>query len=475
MSDATDYQKRYVNDYPLWLKEIVGVPPTDYQAAASRDLVKHKFVSIKSGTTTGKTMFDATMALWFFTTRPESKVVMTAPTGHQLEDLLMAEIRTWKNRIKFDLLRESIKILNDKIYIEGFREWYMAPRTIPKDAKDKLGDVLAGFHAPHLLFICDESAGIPTPVFSGIEGSMIQKNVYCLLTGNPTRANGYFYDTHNKNKNQWCCLTFSSKDSPFVDQDFIQRMIDLHGEESDFVRTKILGEFPKGGARALVDIDTLYERFEAHKQFDIEEAKRLRPLVAGLDPAAGKRDYAVLTFRAGAYVFPPIRIFCRDTVDLMQQTHKLMRKWRASELYIDYLGLGIPIYHVMRRKAGYRTYAMIANSRASDPDGFMNLRGELYFQLSGGFDELLLPAHDRYIQELPEINFIDDGRNRIGVEKKDVIKSRLGFSPDYSDSLMTSTLRHFNLGQLIGANVVMPRHFMQINDNLIRQSAFQRI
>lgn len=475
MSDALDYQKRYQHDYDMWLREIVGVPPTSYQKHAADSLLDRHFVSIKSGTTTGKTMLDATVALWFFTTNPESKVVMTAPTGHQLEDLLISEIRTWKQRIKFEMLRDSIRILNDKIFIDGYREWFMAPRTIPKDSKDKLGDVLAGFHAPMLLFIVDEGAGVPTPVFAGIEGSMIQKNVYCLLTGNPTRASGYFYDTHNKNKKQWCTLTFSSKDSPFVDQDHIQRLIDLHGEESDFVRTKILGEFPRGGSRSLVDVDTLYERFAAHEAFDPEEARKIRPLVAGLDPAAGKRDYAVMTFRAGAYVFPPIRLYIRDTVDLMNQTHKLMLKWHASELYIDYLGLGIPIYHVMRKKSGYRTYAMIANARASDPDGFINLRGELYYQLSGGFDELMLPNHDRYVQELPEITFIDDGRDRIGVEKKPVLKSRLGFSPDYSDSLMTSTLRNFNLGQINLTNLAQPKHFIMMNNNLQQENSFLRI
>jgi len=475
MSDAYDYQKRYQRDYGLWCKEIIGVPPTHYQIEAADNLLKHKFVSIKSGTTTGKTMLDATAGLWFFTTNPESKVVMTAPTGHQLEDLLMSEIRTWKNRIKFEMLKDSIRILNDKIYIDGCREWYMAPRTIPKDAKDKLGDVLAGFHAPQLLFIVDEGSGVPTPVFAGIEGSMIQKNVYSLLTGNPTRPSGYFYDTHNKNKAQWCTMTFSSQESPFVDQDHIQRLIDLHGIESDFVRTKILGEFPKGGSRSLVDVDTLYERFDAHSKFDLAEAKAIRPLIAGLDPAAGKRDYAVLTFRAGAYVFPPIRLYIRDTVDMMNQVHKLMLKWKASELYIDYLGLGIPIYHVMRKKSGYRTYAMIANARANDPDGFMNVRGELYYQLSGGMEELLLPHHDRYIQELPEITFIEDGKDRMGVEKKAIIKSRLGFSPDYSDSLMTSTMRHFNLGQIGLGNTTQPKHFIIMNNNLQYESNFQRI
>jgi len=153
LDGAQEYSDRYMLHYDTWCKEQIGFTPEDYQAEAAETLLRDKFISIKSGTTTGKTAFDATVGLWFFTTRAESNVIMTAPTGHQLDDLLMSEIRTWKSRIKLDMLRDAIIILSNRIFIEGHREWYMVPRTIPKDSSDKLGDVISGFHAPHLLFL----------------------------------------------------------------------------------------------------------------------------------------------------------------------------------------------------------------------------------------------------------------------------------------------------------------------------------
>ena len=814
MNDALEYSDRYINNYPLWCKEQIGFTPTDYQGDAAKSLLMDRFITIKSGTTTGKTAFDATIGLWFFVTRAESKVVMTAPTGHQLDDLLMAEIRTWKSRIKFDLLRDAINIISGKIYIEGHREWFMVPRTIPRDSSDKLGDVIAGFHAPYLLFLMDEAchddqteiltdsgwkyfkdlnqtelvlsknpdtdiaeylapttyheyqskgamlkykargsdfmvtpnhrmwcktqkagyrfceasklpctsyhsrtmefhganeeyieldeiqfdrktfptkripfilwaefmgwylsegsvqytngipysvcitqshdvnkyncmdisvlltsmgfkytihgdnaiigsrqlaeylapfgkstdkyvpsymkdasiecatkfidaycagdgyikdgkqviytsskhmaddlqemyfktgrvasitqrdnigdkkwiknhwattrhinyivselkkskqfkvmksavkevpysgqvycvtlpkygllftrrngvcfwsgnSGIPDAVFAGMEGSMIQKNVYAAMTGNPTRATGYFYDSHNKNKAQWNQFTFSSILSPFVENDYVDRMRDIHGEDSDFFRTKVLGEFPIGGFSAIADIDTLYTIFENHKKVSLEEAAEMGVLVAGLDPAGGRGDYSVLTFRRGFYVYPPIRIKASDTVPLMNKVHDLMLQWSARELYIDYLGLGIPIYDMMRRRPGYRTYKMVANARANDPDGYANLRAELYGQLHENIREFYLPYHERYVQELPEIQIESDKRtNKMIITPKAELKSRLGFSPDYGDSLMVSTLRHFNPR---GAVAMDTSAYFTLNSELRVISSFERL
>jgi len=421
---------------------------------------------------THNTTCAATVALWFLTTRVEAKIVCTAPTGHQLEDLLFAEMESWIRRIKFGPMKKAIKVIKDKIYIDGFRDWFIVARTIPKDAKDKLGDVLAGFHAPSLLFIVDEASGVPDPVFAGIEGSMIQKNVFCLLVGNPTRANGFFFDTHNKNKKSWCNVTLSSLNSPFVDQEWVERMKNLYGEDSDWYRTKVLGEFPLGTGSVVATYDQIELAFNRHLVFDKSSIEGTLK-VAGLDPGAGHGDLSILTPRQGRYVHKPYRIKHTDTVDLVKKVTDICLNESIRELYVDYIGLGISIFDHLRVKQGFRTYKVIANARANDPDAYRNVRAELYKQLSDNFDELALPDEDRYVQELPEIPFIPDSRPLQVVEKKQ-IKNRLGFSPDYSDSLMLSTYRHFDLGreEFIGNPY---EAFMQINSNLIKESSFVRI
>lgn len=469
VSDAGVYIERYQNNYPLWCREIVGMECTDDQKVAAHHFNLDHFISIKSGTTTGKTCFLATKALWALTCHPEAKIVCTAPTGHQLEDLLMAEMLAWSRRMKFEKIRDAIIPIKDKMYIEGYRDWYIAARTIPKDTRDKLGDVLAGFHAPYLFFIIDEASGVPDPVFKGLEGSMIQKNVWCILASNPTRNTGFFYDTHHKNRANWATITFSSLRSPFVDQDWIERMRDLHGEESDFFRTKVLGDFPRGGSELLINIDELYEAFERHRTATPEGIQA--PVVAGLDPAGGKNDYSILTIRKGWYIFKPIRIKHSDTFDLVGKTANLYRDRSVSELYVDYQGLGVGVYDQLKRLPGLRVYKVNTSARANDTDAYRNVRAELYMQLRENFYLIALPDEDRYIQEFGEIA-IEQDKHPAQIIDKRTIRNKLGFSPDYADSLMVSTYRHFDIGR---QNDYSSNAFFMINDNLKRESSFAKI
>jgi len=463
-----EYTDRYINNYELWMKEILGAEITSDQRQC--DLSKHNFIAAKSGTTTGKTTKAATTALWFLTTRYESKVVCTAPTGHQLEDLLFAEMTSWIRKIKVPFIRDAIVSIKGKIYIKGYSDWYIVGRTIPKDAKDKLGDVLAGFHAPYLLFIIDEASGVPDPVFLGIEGSMIQKNVYCLMVGNPTRPNGYFYDCFNKNKAVWHQVTLSSINSPFAQREWIERMRTIHGEDSDFFKTKVLGEFPSGAGTNLFSLEMIQD---ANMRWNLEEPPDSGIIVAGLDPSASGKDSSVLTIRRGCYIFKPYRIKHKDQQDLSTQVADLLRNFGAKEVYVEYNGIGVASYELLRQEKGFTTYKVVTNSRASDPEAYKNLRAELYSQLSEAFDQLYIPEEPRYFEELTLFNIIEDKEPKQIVEKV-YIKNKLGYSPDYSDSLMLSTFRHFVVNRNNYTNIDIAA-FLMMNNNLAVESSFEKI
>ena len=75
--------------------------------------------------------------------------------------------------------------------------------------------------------------------------------------------------------------------------------------------------------------------------------------------------------------------------------------------------------------------------------------------------------------ELPEVSFIPDSEPLQVIDKKK-LKNRLGFSPDYSDSLMLSTYRHFDLGR-IGQDFDLYNAFHNMNNNLQQESSFAKI
>src|SRR5258707_1051787 len=66
------------------IKRAEGTPMSDEEKEYARKVG----ISIMSGKGTGKTIGAAQMILWFLITMPESLVVCTAPTAHQLRDNL---------------------------------------------------------------------------------------------------------------------------------------------------------------------------------------------------------------------------------------------------------------------------------------------------------------------------------------------------------------------------------------------------
>jgi hypothetical protein len=70
-----------------------------------------------------------------------------------------------------------------------------------------------------------------------------------VLTSQPTRNNGFFYDTHHKlSKHQggvWDSLVFNSEESPIADDPFLhEKLIQYGGRDNPEYQIKVLGRFP---------------------------------------------------------------------------------------------------------------------------------------------------------------------------------------------------------------------------------------
>src|ERR1700728_4609463 len=74
----------------LYAVEALGANPTEQQWESSCALVERRRVSIRSGHGTGKSAFEAWCIPWFLSCHFPAKVPCTAPTSHQLHDVLWA-------------------------------------------------------------------------------------------------------------------------------------------------------------------------------------------------------------------------------------------------------------------------------------------------------------------------------------------------------------------------------------------------
>ena len=82
-----------------FVKEAFGVTPEKWQQEAMLLIKNNDRVAVKSGHGVGKSALESWIIIWWLLTRYPAKIACTAPTGHQLTDVLWGEIAKWYRRL----------------------------------------------------------------------------------------------------------------------------------------------------------------------------------------------------------------------------------------------------------------------------------------------------------------------------------------------------------------------------------------
>lgn len=228
----------YYADHPVeFVEDIIGATPDEEQAKILRSVAKNPMTTVRSGHGVGKSTVEAWVVIWFMVTRPFPKIPCTAPTQHQLFDILWAEVSKWLRNNK--ALANELIWTKEKVYMRGYpEEWFAVARTASKP------DALQGFHAEDVLYIIDEASGVDDDIFEPVLGALSTPGARLLMCGNPTQLSGFFYDSHNKNRASYAAFHIDGRKSSRVSQDFVQTIISMYGEDSDVFRVRVAGEFP---------------------------------------------------------------------------------------------------------------------------------------------------------------------------------------------------------------------------------------
>lgn len=228
----------YQKDPLLFAKEVLRFEPDTWQQKALNDLAEVPKVAIKSGQGVGKTGMEAVALLWFLTCFPYPRVVATAPTKQQLHDVLWSEVAKWQERSP--LLKHILKWTKTYIYMIGYeKRWFATARTATRPEN------MQGFHEDNMLFIIDEASGVADPIMEAILGTLSGGNNKLLMCGNPTKTSGTFYDSFHSSRRMYRCHTVSSEESQRTNKENIQSLIDRFGYDSNVVRVRVRGLFPK--------------------------------------------------------------------------------------------------------------------------------------------------------------------------------------------------------------------------------------
>ena len=430
-----------------FVREVIGAEPTAQQARILRSVAKGQknAVAVASGHGIGKSATLAWLIAWFLLTRPPpNKIIATAPSKRQLRDILWSELTHWIRNARIRQIADLLDIQKEVIRVEGREDWFARAISINTEAsEEEQAELLAGYHAPHLLCIIDEASGVPDPVFRPIEGYFTGgKDNKVVLTSNPTRSEGYFFKIFNEADfgEDFIRLQLSSEESPLVSKAWIQSMERKYGRDSDTFRVRVLGEFPRRSHR-LAFPDALLQRASYDPAtLDLGLLEGV-PTYVGIDVARFGDDSSVIVVRRGSFITDIVRKNGLDTFEVMEWALEELSKLKVWDalIFVDTTGgLGAGVADALRRYWNrHNVIDVINNARASEPNRFLLLRSELFWRVKTFMElgMLRIPNDAFWLKkELHGLRY-EERRGKIYFEEKSKFKKRMGFSPDHADAL----------------------------------------
>ena len=252
-----------------------------------------RLISVVSGHGIGKSATCAWIIIWFLYCFQESQVPVTAPTSHQMHDVLWKELSIWIKKISVEKVRELYDWTSDYVRIIYSPEsWFARARTSTKENTE----AIAGVHADHVCIVVDEASGVPQQVFDTAEGALTSGNVFVFLISNGTQTMGYFYDTHHIASKDWQNYAFDGEESPLVDRSFIALKA-KHGFESDEYKIRVKGKFP---GESQMD-DSGYLQLIPEGKIIVRPVSAELPFIGrkilGIDPSGEGKDSATYVIR----------------------------------------------------------------------------------------------------------------------------------------------------------------------------------
>lgn len=442
----------YRNSALLFAEEVLRFSPDDWQRRVLNDLSGYDRVTVRSGQGVGKTGVEAVAALWFLSCFPFARVVATAPTKQQLHDVLWSEIAKWQG--KSPVLSEILAWTKTYIYLKGYeKRWFAVARTATKPEN------MQGFHEDNMLFIVDEASGVADPIMEAILGTLSGDNNKLLMCGNPTKTSGTFFDSHTRDRGSYKAHKVSSEDSPRTNKENIEALKRKYGADSNFVRVRVLGEFPLQEDDVYIPISLIDESIQLRRDF--------KPLPSplsihiGCDVARFGDDQTVIGSKVDELVTLNHKTRGQDTMNtadrIISLGESLIRKYKWTgkiPVKIDDGGVGGGVVDRLRQ------------IKRNDPERFawlevfpvkfgLRIKNKYYHDstsymlsvvkgLLAPFDDegkpkpvgLILPDDDNLAAQLASRKYSITEQSKIRAESKDDMKKRGLPSPDEADCVL---------------------------------------
>lgn len=415
-----------------------GATPDPWQDEVLQAFPNNQRIAMKASKGPGKSCLEAWLAWNFLLTRPHPKIAATSISGDNLRDGLWSEMAKWRE--KSPLLKEMFVWQKERIFSKEFPEtWWMAARQWSKAADpSSLGNTLAGLHADYIMFVLDESGGMPEAIMASAEAALSScKEGHILQAGNPTHLEGPLYNACTRDRGMWYVVEITSDPdnpmrSPRVKTEWAKEQIEKYGRDNPWVLVNVFGQFPPASMNALIGPDDIKEAVaRRYREVDFINA----PRILGIDVARFGDDSSIIFPRQGLQAFTPSQFRNLNGTTGAEITCRKWNEWDADGVFIDNTG-GFGASWIDNLQRLGKDPIGIHFSQSSTNPQFFNKRAEMAFLLvewikKGG----AIPDVKELHQALTQTTYTFQGE-KILIEPKDDIKLKLGFSPDHMDALM---------------------------------------
>lgn len=409
--------------------------PDDWQRALLAELGKGCLTAQEalrlatvSGHGIGKSALVAWLVLWAMSTRPHLAGVVTANTASQLSDKTWRELAIWHKRA---INQHWFRWTATKFYqVDHPETWFVSAVPWSKERPE----AFAGLHAEHVLMVFDEASAIDEVIWDTAEGALTTPGAVWAVFGNPTRNSGRFHGCFHRFRHRWLTRQVDSRTAKMTNKAQLEQWIEDYGEDSDFVRVRVRGVFPRAGSNQLIASDLVATA--AGKSLR-KETYRHAPLVFGVDVARFGDDQSVLTKRQGLYAQEQLKWRGIDTMTLAGIVAQHIDRDQPDAVFVDMTGIGAGVVDRLHQLGYDQVIGVDFGSRAANPMLHVNKRTEMW---CGALDWLkaggALPQDQELSDDLtaPEYGFTGD-KGQIALEKKEDMKKRGLASPDCGDSL----------------------------------------
>lgn len=391
-----------------------------------------------SGHGIGKSAMVSWLILWALATFPDTKGVVTANTENQLKTKTWAELAKWHRLfIAKDLFRFEATSISS---VDPGHERTWRIDMVPWSERNT--EAFAGLHnkGRRILVVFDEASAIPDVIWETTEGALTDSDTEILwfVFGNPTRNSGRFRECFAGGKfaHRWASAKIDSRTVSITNKDQFAKWIADYGEDSDFVRIRVRGEFPRVGSMEFISLESVNEAIgredPALMPFD--------PIVIGVDVARFGDDASVIFFRKGrdARTWPPIILRGVDTMTLAGRVADAYSQHDADAVFVDGGGVGGGVVDRLRQ-LGVPVIDVQFGSKSDrlglDEARYANKRSEIWGSLREWLKVGALPPHDELREELIGPTYGFNARDEIQLERKEDMKRRGIASPDIADAL----------------------------------------